>query len=162
MLLDGDGDDTYYSPWYTLGSGAHFAIGYLDDFSGNDRYNATMNMSIGSGHDFNIGYFNERSGNDTYLAPGLSLGGGNFQGIGIFHDWLGDDNYTTSGGFNLGGARGLIQGARAYLRTFGVFVDGGGNDSYSEPRVKNGLKWISPKSDSAKADPFEIGVGIDK
>ncbi|MBK7090148.1 MAG: hypothetical protein IPH59_00245 [bacterium] len=162
MLLDGAGDDDYYSAWYTIGSGAHFAIGYLDDFAGNDRYNATMNMSIGSGHDFNIGYFNERSGNDTYLAPGLSLGGGNFQGIGIFHDWLGDDNYTTIGGFNLGGARGLVQGARAYLRTFGVFVDGGGNDTYSEPRVSNSLRWISPKSDSTKADPFEIGVGIDK
>lgn len=162
MLLDGSGDDIYHSVWYTLGSGAHFAIGYLDDFAGNDSYNATMNMSIGSGHDFNIGYFNERSGNDTYLAPGLSLGGGNFQGIGIFHDWLGDDRYTTSGGFNLGGARGLTQGARAYLRTFGVFVDAAGKDIYSDSRVRNNLKWISPKSDSTKSDPFEIGVGIDK
>jgi hypothetical protein len=162
MLLDGAGDDNYYSTWYTLGSGAHFAIGYLDDFAGDDTYNATMNMSIGSGHDFTLGYFNERGGNDTYYAPGLSLGGGNFQGIGIFHDWNGDDVYRTSGGFNLGGARGLIQGARAYLCTFGVFVDGGGRDSYTDTRVKNGLRWISPKSDTTKADPYEIGVGIDK
>lgn len=162
MLLDGAGDDNYHSVWYTIGSGAHFAIGYLDDFAGNDIYNATMNMSIGSGHDFNIGYFNERAGNDTYFAPGLSLGGGNFQGIGIFHDWSGDDAYNSSGGFNLGGARGLTQGARAYLHTFGIFVDGGGNDTYSDTRVKNGLLWISPKSDSTKADPFEVGVGIDK
>jgi hypothetical protein len=162
MLLDGTGDDDYHSVWYTLGSGAHFAIGYLDDFAGNDTYNATMNMSIGSGHDFTIGYFNERGGSDTYYAPGLSLGGGNFQGIGIFHDWSGDDVYNTSGGFNLGGARGLTQGARAYLYTFGVFVDGGGKDSYSDTRVKNGRRWISPKSDTTKADPYEIGVGIDK
>ena len=162
MLLDGAGNDNYYSTWYTLGSGAHFAIGYLDDFAGNDTYNATMNMSIGSGHDFTLGYFNERGGNDTYYAPGLSLGGGNFQGIGIFHDWNGDDVYNTSGGFNLGGARGLIQGARAFLYTFGVFVDGGGKDTYTDTRVKNGLRWISPKSDTTKADPYEIGVGIDK
>ncbi len=162
MLLDGAGDDNYYSTWYTLGSGAHFAIGYLDDFAGNDTYNATMNMSIGSGHDFTLGYLNERGGNDVYHAPGLSLGGGNFQGIGIFHDWGGDDVYNTSGGFNLGGARGLIQGARAYLYTFGVFVDGGGKDTYTDTRVKNGLRWISPKSDTTKADPYEIGVGIDK
>jgi hypothetical protein len=162
MLIDGTGDDNYHSVWYTLGSGAHFAIGYLDDFAGNDTYNATMNMSIGSGHDFTLGYFNERGGNDVYYAPGLSLGGGNFQGIGIFHDWSGDDVYNTSGGFNLGGARGLIQGARAYLYTFGVFVDGGGKDTYTDTRVKSDLRWISPKSDTTKADPYEIGVGIDK
>jgi hypothetical protein len=162
MLLDGAGNDNYYSTWYTLGSGAHYAIGYLDDFAGNDTYNATMNMSIGSGHDFTLGYLNERGGNDTYYAPGLSLGGGNFQGIGIFHDWNGDDIYKTSGGFNLGSARGLIQGARAYLYTFGVFVDGGGKDTYTDPRVKNAIHWISPKSDTTKADPYEIGVGVDK
>ncbi len=162
MLLDGAGDDNYRSVWYTLGSGAHFAIGYFDDFAGNDVYNATMNMSIGSGHDFTIGYFNERAGNDTYYAPGLSLGGGNFQGIGIFHDWEGDDTYHTTGQFNLGGARGLEQGARTYLNTFGVFVDGGGNDTYNAAWAKNGSRWISPKPDSTKPGPYEIGVGIDR
>ena len=162
MLLDGGGNDDYYSVWYTLGSGAHFAIGYLDDFAGNDKYNATMNMSIGSGHDFTVGYLNERSGNDTYLAPGLSLGGGNFQGIGIFHDWKGDDVYHTSGGFNLGGARGLLQGPRGYLYTIGVFVDDGGKDQYDDVRGADGRSWISPKSDSLKPSTYEIGVGIDR
>ena len=162
MLLDGSGDDVYHSVWYTLGSGAHFAIGYLDDFAGNDTYTATMNMSIGSGHDFTTGYFNEREGNDVYNAPGLSLGGGNFQGIGIFHDWNGDDVYHSTGRFIFGGANGLLQGARAYLYTFGVFVDGGGNDTYNESWTKNGLRWISPKADSTKPGPYEIGVGIDK
>jgi len=162
MLLDGSGDDNYYSVWYTLGSGAHFAIGYLDDFAGDDTYTASMNMSIGSGHDFTIGYLNERAGNDIYNAPGLSLGGGNFQGMGIFHDWSGDDTYNTSGKFILGGANGLNQGARAYLYTFGVFVDGAGNDTYKETWAKNGSRWISPKSDSTMPGPFEIGVGIDR
>lgn len=162
MLLDGAGDDNYHSVWYTLGSGAHFAIGYLDDFAGNDTYTASMNMSIGSGHDFTIGYLNERGGNDIYNAPGLSLGGGNFQGIGIFHDWSGDDIYNTSGRFILGGANGLNQGPRTYLYTFGVFVDGGGNDTYKESWAKNGTRWISPKADSTKPGPYEIGVGIDK
>jgi hypothetical protein len=161
MLLDGAGDDVYKSVWYTLGSGAHFAVGYLDDFAGNDIYTASMNMSIGSGHDFTIGYFNERGGNDVYNAPGLSLGGGNFQGIGIFHDWSGDDVYNSSGRTTLGGANGLRQGARAYLYTFGVFVDGGGKDTYKEAWVKNNSRWISPKSDSTHPDSFEIGVGID-
>jgi len=162
MLLDGGGDDIYYSVWYTLGSGAHFAVGYLDDFAGNDTYTASMNMSIGSGHDFTTGYFNDRKGNDVYNAPGLSLGGGNFQGIGIFHDWEGDDVYHTTGRFIFGGANGLLQGARAYLYTFGVFVDGGGIDTYNESWPQNGLRWISPKADSTEPGPYEIGVGIDK
>ncbi len=162
MLLDGAGDDVYKSVWYTLGSGAHFAIGYLDDFAGNDKYTATMNMSLGSGHDFTIGYLNERGGDDVYNAPGLSLGGGNFQGIGIFDDWGGDDTYNTVGRFTLGGANGLQQGARAYLYTFGVFVDGGGKDTYNEYWAKNGTEWITPKADSTKPGPFEIGVGIDR
>ncbi|MFZ1682696.1 MAG: hypothetical protein WAU88_01065 [Candidatus Zixiibacteriota bacterium] len=162
MLLDGDGNDDYLSTWYTLGSGAHFAIGYLDDFAGNDRYNATMNMSIGSGHDFTIGYFNERSGNDVYFIPGLSGGGGNFQGIGIFHDWNGDDIYNSSGRFMLGGAQGLLQGARAYLNTYGIFIDGGGKDSYKETWSRNGTLWIGPKSNPDKPNPYEIGVGIDR
>ena len=96
------------------------------------------------------------------MLPGYHSVAGNFQGIGIFHDWSGDDVYNTSGGFNLGGARGLLQGARAYLYTFGVFVDGGGNDTYTDTRVRNGIRWISPKSDTTKPDPYEIGVGIDK
>lgn len=162
MLLDGSGDDNYYSVWYTLGSGAHFAVGYLDDFAGNDTYNATMNMSLGSGHDFTTGYLNERSGNDVYYAPGLSLGGGNFQGIGIFHDWSGDDTYTTNGRFTLGGANGLNQGARAYLYTFGAFVDGAGNDAYTESWPRDDSRWVSPRADSTKSGPYDIGVGIDR
>jgi len=162
MLLDGSGDDTYKSVWYTLGSGAHFAIGYLDDFAGNDNYTASMNMSLGSGHDFTVGYFNERAGNDTYNAPSLSLGGGNFQGIGIFDDWSGDDIYNTHGDFTLGAANGINQGARAYLNTFGIFIDGAGQDSYQKYWAKNNSRWISPKSDSTQPGQYEISVGIDK
>jgi hypothetical protein len=121
-----------------------------------------MNMSIGSGHDFTIGYFNERGGNDVYFIPGLSGGGGNFQGIGIFHDWSGDDVYHSSGRFMLGGAQGLLQGPRAYLNTYGIFVDGGGKDTYNETWAKNGTRWIGPKSNLEKPTPNEIGVGIDR
>ena len=162
MLLDGEGDDSYNGAWYVQGSGAHFAVGYLDDFSGDDIYNVSMNMSIGSGHDFTIGYINERSGNDTYFAPNLSLGGGNANGIGIFHDHQGDDVYTTKGGTIFGRVNPLKMGAREFLNVFGVFIDGGGDDQYNEPWVKNGTRWISPRVDSTSTSPYEIGVGIDR
>jgi hypothetical protein len=162
MLLDGGGDDIYHSVWYTLGSGAHFAVGYLDDFGGNDNYTASMNMSIGSGHDFTIGYLNDRAGDDIYNAPGLSLGGGNFQGIGIFNDWSGNDTYNTSADYYLGGANGIKQGARAYLYTFGVFIDGGGDDTYIASWAANHTRWITPKSDSTRVWKYDIGLGIDR
>lgn len=161
MLLDGEGNDSYNGVWYVQGSGAHFAVGYLDDFEGNDNYNASMNMAIGAGHDFTVGYLNERSGNDKYNAPNLSLGGGNANGIGIFHDHSGDDVYTTHGGTTLGQANVSKKGAREFLFVFGVFIDGGGNDTYNEPYAKNNTRWISPKSDPENPNPYAIGVGID-
>ncbi|RKX22110.1 MAG: hypothetical protein DRP45_11660 [Candidatus Zixiibacteriota bacterium] len=162
MLLDGDGDDHYNGVWYVQGSGAHFGVGYLDDFNGNDVYTATHNMAVGAGHDFTIGYFNERSGNDTYTVPNLSLGGGNANGIGIFHDHSGDDTYNTKGGVTLGRANAGTAGVRQYLNVFGIFVDGGGNDTYGEPYAENGVRWIGPTSREEDPSDHEVAVGIDK
>lgn len=162
MLIDGDGDDIYNGVWYVQGSGAHFGVGYLDDFAGDDRYIASMNMAIGAGHDFTLGYFNERGGNDTYQAPNLSLGGGNANGIGIFHDHAGDDDYQTHGGTTLGRANASDSGTRRYLKVFGIFIDGGGNDIYREAYAANNSRWLGPPSEIEKPNPFEIGVGFDK
>ena len=161
MLLDGGGDDSYKAVWYVQGSGAHFGAAYLDDFGGNDTYNATMNMSQGSGHDFTIGFLNDRGGNDSYTAPTLSLGGGNANGMGIFWDWSGEDTYITHGRPVLGQANPTDQGVRKFLNCFGIFVDGGGKDTYNEPWADNCRKWIGPKANPENPDPFEIGVGFD-
>jgi len=161
MLLDGEGDDTYNGVWYVQGSGAHFGVGYLDDFEGNDTYTASHNMAMGAGHDFTIGYLNERTGNDKYTAPNLSLGGGNANGIGIFHDHAGDDVYETNGGVTLGRANVSTKGPRQYLNVFGIFIDGGGRDTYTEHYANNGVRWIGPKSNRDDTSDYEIGVGID-
>jgi hypothetical protein len=162
MLLDGDGADQYRGIWYVQGSGAHFGVGYLDDFAGDDRYVATNNMAIGAGHDFTIGYFNERGGNDDYTVPNLSLGGGNAAGIGIFHDHSGDDNYHTKGGTTLGRANSSYRGIRKFLYCFGIFIDGAGDDTYSEPWAGNNRRWLGPQSDTTKPSAYSIGVGIDR
>ncbi len=162
MLLDGAGDDIYRGVWYVQGSGAHFGVGYLDDFAGNDSYTASHNMAIGAGHDFTVGYFNERGGNDVYTAPNLSLGGGNANGIGVFHDHYGDDQYITDGGITLGRATASDRGQRKYLRVFGLFVDGQGQDSYREPWAANDSTWRGPRSTPEAHADMEIGVGIDR
>ena len=162
MLLDGGGDDSYNAVWYAQGSAAHFAVGYLDDFGGNDSYTATHNMAIGAGHDCSIGYLNDRAGNDVYTAPTLSLGGGNDNGIGIFHDHSGDDVYNTKGGTTLGRANPCYTGVRQFLNCFGIFVDGGGQDTYTEKWAGNGSRWIGPPADSTKPSKYTIGVGIDR
>jgi len=161
MLLDGGGNDSYNGVWYVQGSGAHFGVGYLDDFAGDDRYTATHNMAIGAGHDFTIGYFNERGGNDVYSAPNLSLGGGNAAGIGIFHDHAGNDTYNTTGSITMGRANKFNWGVRPFLNCFGIFVDGGGQDTYGEAWSRNGSRWIGPPTDTTNPSAYTIGVGID-
>jgi len=162
MLLDGSGDDTYKGVWYVQGSGAHFGVGYLDDFAGNDKYTASHNMAIGAGHDFTIGYLNERGGNDTYTVPNLSLGGGNDNGIGIFHDHSGDDVYNTRGGATLGRANAMSLGVRQFLHCFGLFIDGGGRDTYTESWSANNSRWIGPPIDPNNPSTYPIGVGLDR
>jgi hypothetical protein len=162
MLLEGGGNDTYEGIWYVQGNGAHFGVGYLDDFAGDDSFTAEKNMAVGAGHDFTIGYLNERGGDDHYSVPNLSLGGGNANGIGIFHDHSGDDVYTTVGGTTLGRAHGSLSGPREFLATMGIFVDGGGDDTYDVPYAANGTRWIGPKSSEKSPSDYEIGVGIDR
>jgi hypothetical protein len=162
MLLDGSGNDTYSGVWYVQGSGAHYGVGYLDDFAGHDKYTASHNMAVGAGHDFSIGYLNERAGNDTYTVPNLSLGGGNDAGIGIFHDHGGDDVYNTKGGTTLGRANATTTGVRQFLHCFGLFVDGGGRDTYTESWSANGTRWIGPPTDTTLTSAYTIGVGIDQ
>ncbi len=95
LLYDGAGHDQYRGVWYVQGGAAHFAIGALIDKSGDDRYNALLNMAHGAGHDLSLGFLIDCEGNDHYLSPNLALGGGNDNGIGIFADGAGNDVYET-------------------------------------------------------------------
>lgn len=162
MLLDGGGNDIYNGVWYVQGAGAHFGVAYLDDMGGDDSYTATHNMADGAGHDFTIGFLNERGGNDHYTVPNLSLGGGNANGIGIFDDHGGDDIYTTKANTTtLGRANPSDKGPRAYLTCLGLFIDAGGEDTYSESWAGNGKRWLGPPADATKPETNAVGVGID-
>jgi hypothetical protein len=142
VLADYEGNDEYSGVWYTQGAGAHFAVGVLLDSAGDDRYVSTMNMAQGAGHDFTLGLLVDYSGDDAYDAPNLSLGSGNANGMGLFMDQSGNDKYNTHGGITLGGASTESRGGlRDLMKTLGIFIDGGGQDSYKEPSIGNGKYW---------------------
>lgn len=133
MLVDkGDGADSYRGIWYVQGSGAHFGLSVLQDEGGNDKYWASHNMAQGAGHDWTLSWFEDSAGDDDYTAPNLSLGGANANGIGVFWDKAGNDVYRSLG-CTLGCAGGVgVPSLREFMLNIGVFVDGGGRDTYLE------------------------------
>ncbi|HEV8324012.1 MAG TPA: hypothetical protein VG389_20515 [Myxococcota bacterium] len=183
LLSDEGGDDWYDGKWYVQGSTAHFAMTIFWDEAGDDLYNmggtvctgAPMCMlypsatSVGVGHDFSVTWHVDGGGNDFYFAPGLSLGAGNVNGIGVLVNAGGDDTYITAGQPTLGAANlsdGNMPGSpRRDIITAGVFIDGGGADSYNVAGtdvVYDDMTWES--NIQTATDPTittEHGVGLD-
>lgn len=167
LLLDGAGDDTYDGRWYVQAGVAHFAFGALIDGGGRDSHNATavrQNMTAGAGHDFSLGVFLALGAEgDTYRVPNLALGAGNANGAGIFADEGGDDIYEADSSFTLGnaGLETLTDMGRLMRPTVGIFLDGGGMDSYRRATmtpVRNEATWSQRQHTEA---PSETGVGAD-
>jgi len=171
ILADKGGDDSYYGLWYVQGAGAHFGVAILQDDAGDDTYRGPMNQNLGAGHDFTVAWFEDRAGNDSYEGCNLSLGTGNANGMGVFWDAAGDDSYLTRG-ITLGQSGGVAPASlREYMLTLGVFVDGGGHDTYREYGAEgeqpapysfagDGLQWTRPSS-SQPPMPLELGCAVD-
>jgi hypothetical protein len=106
MLIDFGGDDRYRGVYYAQGAAAHFAVGALVDRGGDDRYNdrGILGQVLGAGRDGAVATFVDTSGNDTYYVPKKSAGGGDMNSIGLFCDQQGDDAYHVSGYSYLGAA----------------------------------------------------------
>lgn len=135
MLIDEGGNDVYNAVYYPQGSGIHLACGYLYDGGGDDAYYSRHGPGQGAGHDWGQGILIDESGNDAY-----SIQGGNGLGlsnsVGIFVDKSGDDRYERSEAQNYGSA--------AFSRStggIGLFLDGGGKDSYPDSTKADGLTW---------------------
>lgn len=126
-LVDRSGEDHYNAYQYAQGSGVHLAAGILHDLSGSDVY-SSHGVSQGCGHDLAIGILADDAGNDSYTTESLSLGGGNANAVSLFIDRSGDDSYAFMNDANTLG----YSDFRRYSGMIGVFVDGGGNDRYTE------------------------------
>ncbi len=168
LFSDGGGDDVYSGRWYTQGSGAHFALSWFFEEGGDDVYNPNgevLATAVGQGHDFSVGWLIDAAGDDEYHAPGLGMGGGNDNGLGFFWDLAGADTYDASDGRTFGGAAIGDRGAAFDdALCLGIFVDGGGADTYprfaEDAPVGEGKRW---SLDARRPDhkPGERGGGLD-
>lgn len=167
LLLDGAGDDQYDARWYVQGGAAHFAFAALVDGGGRDVHNmnaSRQNMTAGAGHDFSVGYLlADGMDGDVYNVPNLALGAGNANGTGFFVEAGGDDEYHAPSALTLGNAayENLSDMGRLMRRTWGVFLDAQGMDTYDRTPlapVQNDGAWSQRIHDTAIN---ETGVGAD-
>ncbi|NQW29999.1 MAG: HEAT repeat domain-containing protein, partial [Ignavibacteria bacterium] len=126
-IADLAGEDRYQAYQYAQGAGVHFATGLVRDYEGADVY-VSHGVSQGCGHDVALGALIDESGNDVYVCESLSLGGGNANAVSLFVDVSGSDSYIAQ---NTSNTMGFSDFRRSY-GMIGVFVDGGGEDFYSE------------------------------
>ncbi len=162
MCVDKGGDDYHHAGWYSLGSSPHFAIGILQDDAGDDRYVLKQMQSIGNGRDFSIGWFEDGAGDDWYQGGIMCFGTGDVNGLGFFWDRSGNDVYMAQAPC-FGQSRMSSAGSlRDFMLTLGLFVDGGGTDTYlrlpGDGRPHGGYADIIP--DITGLETFEnVGNG---
>jgi hypothetical protein len=114
---------------FTCGFGCHYALGFCFDDAGNDTYGGTI-MGLGMAWDCSIGYLCDFGGNDRYEATGgLTEGNGAQAGLGVLLDYGGDDIYR---GYNQGYASpGISYHQLPWCGgNFSFLIDYGGKDTY--------------------------------
>ena len=184
---DRGGDDIYRSNSYALGAAAHHGIGCHHDLKGNDSYNHDNQAGVetqlqGYARDGSLGIFMDESGDDRYVHRNRCAGSADLNSVAMFWDRNGDDSYRClregpyAGDLSYGDAPppiGVGEGERDLfhppgLRSVGIFLDTGGEDTYNEikplsfpPDVRlldfgNDREWMHQDG------PFRFGFGLDK
>lgn len=176
LLADGQGPDQYDLRALGQACAFFFGLGLLLEGGGDDRYNLRrpdgLLYLLGTGAEYGSGLLLEEGGDDQYVAPAAALGVGLANGLGLLLERSGADSYRAGSLLTLGHARSLDddeQPVRRNGRTVGVFVDGGGVDSYSredlaevEPQPPN--KPGNDRRWEQQSNPelfWEQGRGID-
>jgi hypothetical protein len=149
VLLDGGGDDTYESDYFSMASGYWFAAGFSRDFGGNDkRFGATrtaydggprkearfMRYGVCFGCHYALGFMFDDAGDDFY---GGSMAGHGFAwdfSHGALCDFGGNDVYDADGA----NMQGVAQNAG-----FGLLLDVSGKDKYKSSGSCQG--YANPK-----------------
>ncbi len=181
IVDDRSGDDIYKSCYFTQGSGAHYCNGILLDEGGNDRHELfeTAGAALGFGWDFTNAFLINIGGDDVYRAKMISMGLAQIRSDAFLIDIGGNDKYylgkDTPG---LGEATyrddyrhpSKLTPYYFYSKSFGGFIDIGGQDSYFEYTdtsespssfAKNNAMWLQPSADDSTYGANNFGVGID-
>jgi len=95
LLWDGAGNDSYDGHVWSQATGAHFCIGALIDEGGDDKHVALENNSIAFGHDFTIALLVDLGGNDRYETPADGLGFSINRSVAMLVDAGGNDFYRA-------------------------------------------------------------------
>jgi len=160
ILDDRAGNDSYRDVWYGQSATAHMGVSYFTEGGGNDTYTSLMTMSTGAAHDFSASLFVDEGGDDVYTMKANALGRSLNCSVALFADLAGNDRYDAQSG--LGESVNFSStGLRAEVRTAAVFLDLGGNDIYpadSSVTMGNNRHWLW-HSDSSL--PLLKGVGLD-
>ncbi len=150
VLVDGSGDDVYFADpegnisemfegrslslaqGFGYGRRADFGdghslgggVGFLVDGAGDDQYTGSV-YTQGAAYWWALGCLEDRRGNDTYTNEQYSCGSAPHFGIGCLVDLAGDDRYNI-------GNDDMERQLQAHARdgSFGIFIDGSGDDEY--------------------------------
>jgi hypothetical protein len=114
---------------FTCGFGCHYAIGFCFDDSGDDTYGGTI-MGLGFSWDCSNGFLCDFAGNDRYEATGgLTEGDGAQAGLGVLLDYSGNDTYD--GSYQGYASPGISYHSLPRCGgNFSFLIDYGGKDSY--------------------------------
>jgi len=163
LLVEGDGDDTYWGSVYCQGAGYWWAVGMLEDRAGNDSYRYRQ-YSCGSAPHMAMGCVVDLKGDDKYNELGKDVAyyqhhscarDGSFA---VFIDGSGNDEYFHHN--RCGGS--------AEINSIALFWDRLGDDiynSYLEQYSRGTPPWgfgeTEKKYNSFRDDMACVGVFLD-
>jgi hypothetical protein len=184
FLYDGRGNDTYSSCYFTQASGAHYAVGTMIDDGGNDKYvlwgdpktvagYGWAGAGLAFGWDYVIALLYNSGGNDFYEAKKIAIGSSEIRSNAFFIEIGGNDTYKLpENEIGMGSSdvrEEYILPFNSHAKSFGMFIDTGGEDNYfnydynnnieTQSTIwKNNSEWRNPKD--VKYECYGIGVDI--
>jgi len=145
-IVDILGDDRYISGNWSLGCGYWFGTGICYDGEGDDDYRSVY-FTQASGAHFCNGVLVDESGDDRHLlyeTAGAALGFGWDYTNALFVDRGGDDIYEAK----------IISYGLSQIRSFALFFDMDGADSYLYNKGQQGFGAATFRKDYAQANPL--------
>ncbi len=148
-LLDVEGDDTYLSGSWTMGTGYWFGTGLLYDGTGNDEYRGVC-YSQATGAHFCIGVLVDEGGDDKHIAEengNSSLAWGHDFSIALLVNIGGNDEYEVKEcgiSYNIN-------------RSVTAVIDIGGDDVYRADASKRDEGMNNPGVAKFEKDRFDMG-----